>query len=350
MAFEKLADKLAKKSFNSPDFQKNWEVHVQAFGPILEPAFAEDYQSRIHLTAALNLLGKRSAAEGLKKLQLLQNKCKNDSDKAALLFFMGLAFEIAGQQEQMLECYTYSNEYAHRFYLPYLKVAKFYLNGCLYEKAAENFSRAIACFDATGLDAQSRVILGSAYTNYATCLLMMHRYGEAESAIATSKSLCPDAPGRIAVEMPLYAIRGDREQVQRCLEALKEHSPDAYDAMRESADRILSHADPHFFPAEVDEEKVKAFWTWFSGQAEELYTLLEQQKYEEAVNRVVDRLLLTFPFLEEPPYIALGKEEEGYVLELHDLYAAAVMNAFEILQHNCPGPEVLGRIRFVVVH
>lgn len=51
MKKQTLADKLAQKSFNSPKFQESWAVHMQAFGPILEPAFAEDYQARVHLTA-----------------------------------------------------------------------------------------------------------------------------------------------------------------------------------------------------------------------------------------------------------------------------------------------------------
>lgn len=350
MAFETLADKLTKKTFNSPDFQKTWGVHMQAFGPILEPAFREDYQSRIHLTAALNQISNRNVSQGLKKLQSIQNKCRNDADKAALLFFMGLGFEMAGQRDQMLECYTYANEYAHGFYLPYLKVAKFYLNGCMYDRAAKEFPRAIACFDATGLDDQSRVILGSAYTNYATCLLMMHRYEEAEAAITTSKTLYPEAPGRFAVEMPLYALRDDREEAERCLAALKEHSPDAYDSLKETAERILSHSDPHFFPVEVEAEKVAAFWTWFSGKEGELFAMLEREQYEAAVDLVAEELLKAFPFLEEPPYVALGKNEEGYILELQDMYAVAIENAYGILMQNRPETVASEKIRFAVVH
>ena len=345
-----LAEKIAKKTFLSPDFQKSWSGHMAAFGPILEPAFAEDYQSLVHLTAALNLISNRKIGEGLKKLQSLQGKCKNDTDKAALLFFMGVCFEMGGHQEQMLECYTYANEYGHRFYLPYLKVAKFYLNGCIYDKAADNFSRGIDCFTATGLDDQSRMILSSAYTNYATCLMMMHRYEEAETALATSRTLYPDAPGRAATEASLHAIRGNTEQLEVCLAALKDHAPEIWEDVKKTTDRILAHTDPLFYPMELDGGKISEFWQWFAGREAELVSMLDREQYEEAVGSVADQLLEAFPFLEERPYIALGKDEAGYILELHDMYAVAVANAYETLLQSRPGETSDHRIRFVIVH
>ena len=78
MKKETLADKIAKKTFLSADFQKQWAIHMGAFGPILGPAFAEDYQSRIHLTAALNHISRRDVRSGLKKLQQLQEKCETN--------------------------------------------------------------------------------------------------------------------------------------------------------------------------------------------------------------------------------------------------------------------------------
>ena len=348
MAFENLADKLAKKTFNSPDFQKSWAGHMAAFGPILEPAFSEDYQSRVHLTAALNLISNRKIGEGLKKLQSLQGKCKNDADKAALLFFMGVSFEMTGHQEQMLECYTYANEYGHRFYMPYLKVAKFYLSGCAYDKAADNYLQGIQCFSATGPDERDRLILGSAYTNYATCLMMMHRYEEAESALSSSRSLYPDAPGRSATEATLAALRGDQAQADACLELLKAHTPDAWEEVSRTVSRILAGTDPLFFPVELDAEKISGFWQWFAGYEATLQDLLLQEKYEAGVGTVAEHLLQAFPFLEERPYIALGKDEAGYILELHDMYAVSVIHAYKALLQS--RPEAEQRIRFVCVH
>ena len=49
MRKETFADKLARKTFESSAIQKSWQTHMQAFGPILEPTFVNDYQSKIHL-------------------------------------------------------------------------------------------------------------------------------------------------------------------------------------------------------------------------------------------------------------------------------------------------------------
>ena len=204
-----IADKLAKKSFDSPKFQQSWAVHMHSFGPILEPAFEENYPAKVHLTAALNLISSRQLAQGFDKLKQLQKFCETDADKTAFLFFMGVCFEMMGDQENMMDFYCAANEYGHSFYLPYIKVGKSYLSDHAYAPACENFRAAIDCFTAAGLDDQDRRILGSAYTNLATCLLMMHRYDEAQAALTTSRDLCPEAPGRSAVEAPLYALQGD---------------------------------------------------------------------------------------------------------------------------------------------
>lgn len=344
-----LADKLAKKSFESANFQKSWDTHMQAFGPILEPAFVENYQAKIHLTAALNHLANRNPEQAVPKLQQLQKFIETDADKAACLFFMGLYCELSGKQEQMVEMYTYANEYGHRFYLPYMKVAKFYLDGHLYSRAEENYRSAIDCFTGTGLDQRDHLLLGSAYANLASCLTMMHRYEEAETALVTSRSLYADAPGRSAIEAVLYAIRGDSAQVEASLATLKNHAPAAYESVKESTDQILAGTDPLFFAIPVAEEKITVFWDWFAGYSRELKGNLDREEYENALSPVAAKLLETFPFMEEEPYIALGKNDAGYVLELHDMYAVAFVHAYEKLMESCP-EEVTANWQFSVVH
>ena len=138
-----FADKLAKKSFENAQFQKSWAVHMQAFGPILEPAFAEDYQAKIHLTAALNHLSAKNTAQALPKLQILEKHIETEADRTAWLFFMGLYHEISGDADQMLSYYTWANLYGHGFYLPYMKAAKFFLSERAFDRAVENYRAAI---------------------------------------------------------------------------------------------------------------------------------------------------------------------------------------------------------------
>ena len=57
--------------FESAEFalRQSWEVHRQAFGPILEPAFQENPQVRILLINALNHISRREVKRGMELLK-----------------------------------------------------------------------------------------------------------------------------------------------------------------------------------------------------------------------------------------------------------------------------------------
>ena len=349
MKKENFADKMARKAFEKPDVRKSWETHMRAFGPILEPAFADNLQARIHLTAALNHISNRNLAQALMKLKALQKAVVNDADKAALLFCLGLYGEMAGSREQMLAYYTYANECGHRFYLPYLKVAKFYLESRMYREAEANFCKAIDCFRAVSLSDVDKIILGSAYANLASCLTMQHRYDEAEAALKNSRTIWRSAPGRAAAEAVLCAIRGDAPGVEACLGVLKTQGEQYYSAVKKSTDGILEGTDPMFFELPVDEDKIAAFWQWFVGYEEQMKTLLDREKYDEGLTPVARQLLAGFPFLEEIPNVGLGKNEKGYVVELKDYDAVAIAAAYEKLVSACP-EDIKARWQFVIAH
>ena len=123
--------------FESAEFalRQSWEVHRQAFGPILEPAFEENPQVRILLINALNHISRREVHRGMEILKQIKEYCIYDEDKAAWTFFVGLCFEMGGAKEQMLQWYADAGKYHHRFYLPYLKLAKAAHNASQFEKS-----------------------------------------------------------------------------------------------------------------------------------------------------------------------------------------------------------------------
>ena len=138
------ADKKAQKTFNSPQTQQNWAVHMKNYGPILAPAFAEDYQARLHLCAALTHITKKALPQALLKLNSLQKHLVTDADKAAFFFAMGLFCEYAGKYDEMAGLYAQANDLRHTFFLPYLKVAKYALDNRDYSNAEEGYRAAIA--------------------------------------------------------------------------------------------------------------------------------------------------------------------------------------------------------------
>ena len=344
-----FADKMARKAFEKDDVKRSWEIHLKAYGPILEPAFAQNLQARIHLTAALNMISGRNLAGALLKLKSLQKSAANEADKAALLFCFGLYAETAGSQEQMLAYYAMANQCNHKFYLPYLKVAKYYLGGRMCREAEENFRKAIGCFAAVGLSDADKLILGAAYTNLASCLTMQHRYDEARTALDNSAKLCPDATGRAAAEAVLFALDGDEAKVAECLALLKPQGAEVVAAVKKNTDGILARTDPMFFEVPVEDSRIAAFWAWFAGYEAEMKRLLDKEKYDDGLTPVARQLLVAFPFLEEIPNVGLGKNARGYVVELKDYYAVGVAAAYEKLIAACPG-DTAEKWQFVIAH
>lgn len=338
MKKQSLADKMAQKNFNSAEIQKSWANHMKNYGPILKSAFAEDYQARVSLCTALNHITARNLPQALLKLNSLQKHLVTDADKAAFFFAMGLFCEYAGKYDEMAGLYTQANDLHHSFYLPYMKVAKYALDTRDYGTAEKNYRAAIRCFPAALTD-KDKQLLGSAYTNLASCLVMMQRYKDADAALASSRNLLPMFPGRAAPEAILHALRKETAELLSCLTTLKTLTPFAYDAIKKSTDKILVGTEPQFFAVPLKEDNIAAFWRWFSGAENDLKAKLDRQEYDPVISALGDQLLEAFPFLEQRPYVALGKNQTGYVIQLKDMYAVGIIAAYKALVEACP--EVL---------
>ena len=341
-------DKKAQKLLNDPQFQKNWASHMKSFGPILKDAFAEDPQGRVTLCAALtNITGKKQP-QALLKLNSLQKHLVTDADKAAFFFAMGLFCEYAGKFDEMAALYNQANDLNHSFYLPYLKAGKYALDTQDYAVAEKNYRSALRCFPAIPGDKEKQ-LLASAHTNLASCLVMMHRYDEADKALEASRKVMPLFPGRAAPEAILHALRGQSAQLLAALDSLKTMAPFAYDAIKKSTDRILAHTEPQFFTLPLEEEKISSFWNWFAAEEAGLKARLDKQEYEAVMTDIGQKLLETFPFLEQRPSVAIGKNDRGYVIQLKDRYADGIAAAYRKLSDMCSEAIRAGWL-FDIVH
>ena len=133
------------------------------------------------------------------------------------------------------------------------------------------------------------------------------------------------------------------------LESLKTMAPFAYDAIKKSTDRILAGTESQFFTVPVENEKIATFWSWFSGCASELEIKLDKKEYDAVMTSVGEQLLETFPFLEQRPTVSIGKNNDGYVILLKDLYAVGIIDAYGKLLAACP-ETVRAQWLFDVVH
>ncbi len=336
MEKKNMADKLAEKTFNSPEFQKSWKAHMQAFGPILDPAFADDYQARVNLTSALNKIGRRDIKGGIKKLETLHDSCVMNVDKAAWLFFMGLCYEMSGMREQMISCYQQAGEYGHRFYLPYLKLAKCAHSDAAFEAAEYNYHLAIDCLDENLEEEKNRVILASVYTNLASCLTMMHRYIEAEQALEISTQILPVQQGRAATKAILYAAKGDKEKVSLCLEELETQAPQMLSTAQKMTDEILSGEHAHFSEVYVDDAEIGEFWNWFTENESYMIGKLSNREFDEVFRMLQIQLSHLFPFVKRDPDLGVVIEENFVEITFADFFMVSLNSGYNKLLNACP--------------
>ena len=326
-----FADKLAKKTFESEMIQKSWRGHMQAFGPILAPAFVEDYQTKTHLCAALNFISNRDLEKGLNKLKPLQEKCETDADKAAWLFFMGVIFEMAGVEEAMVDCYRQAGEYGHRFYLPYLKVAKAAHGESSFDVAAEYYALGIDCLREGEQNDQSRMVLAAACSNYASVLTMMHRFADAHEMLDASAEAMPVFPGRSGTAAVLFAAEGNWAAADAAMDAFAAEAPELYEQTKKNVDAIRAGTQPHFFVRDVDAQAVADFWTWFAEQEGTIAAYLADECYNELFALVQPKLSELFPFMERGLDLAFQPVEEGIQVIFADYYAVALRKGYETL-------------------
>lgn len=225
--------------------RQSWEVHRQAFGPILEPAFVENQQVRIVLINALNHISRREVKRGMELLKEIHPHCIYNEDKAAWAYFVGLCFEMGGAQKQMLEWYAKSCEIGHRFYLPYLKLAKAAHTAAQFEKARSHYQAAIDCLLEMPEADRDEIILGSAYTNLVSCLTMLHHYPEAVTAWASAQQY-PAQPGADATAAILFAAMGNAEKAAEHIAQLQVKFPAWVAQTQEMTQQILNGTHPAF--------------------------------------------------------------------------------------------------------
>lgn len=336
MKKETFAEKLARKSFESATIQKSWQIHIQAFGPILEPAFVDNYQARLDLTAALNFISNYEFKKGLKKLQLIENICSTDEDKTAWLFCMGLCLEMANIKDGMIAYYQEAGEYGHKFYLPYLKIAKTAHNDAVFEIAKENYVKAIQCLNEDEKDEQKRIILGSAYTNYASCLTMMHRYEEAEEAIRKSIEIVPEQKGRATTEAILQAAMGNPEKAYYYTNVTAVEMPAFYEHTKKTVNDILEKQHPHFSVIASAECAMEMFWEWFVSSEADLLKTLESEDYDTVFQMIQPKLKEVFPFMERDLEFGIEPKEDFYQITFADFFMVSLEQGYKELIEKAP--------------
>lgn len=323
--------KNGKNTFESSAFQKSWAVHTEFFGPILEPAFADNYRAKVDLTAALNLISDRKVKAGIQKLEHIKKHCITDADKAAWFFCMGLAFEIAGNIEGMVDSYTQACTFCNSFYFPYLKIAKAAHQDAVFAVSEKNYRHAIRCLENGPADEKNRQILASVYANLASCLTMMRRYEDAVTAITASKRTLSVFPQRAASEAVLYAAMEQPKSVSACLSLLQEQAPALFESTKQMTEKVLSGSHPQFSPIKCDPTQIDVFWRWFLENESLFYRQLTAEAYDSFFTLLDLHLSPVFPYMNRTLKFGVTPMQDRFKIEMADFFAVALQCGYEEL-------------------
>ena len=338
----------AKKIFYSKEIQVSWQTHALAFAPLLTDAYPEDYAARLILVAALNEISSKNFASATRQLDILETNCTNDTDMAAILLFRGVCCEMEGKKDEMLTYYRKAGDLYPHFYWPYLKVAKMEHKKGRFQTAERNYLAAIRCLDTEKLSMQNKIVLASAYTNYASCLIMMHRPDDAEVALKQSEKVRPRYPDRNATWAMLHAIRGQGEQAEACLKILQKQSPGIHPFAVDSVEAILDKRHPHFFEVDIPQAEIEAFWTSFCRMESYMAEKMRNKEYDTVKDLLQSMLKPHFPFLEYDLAIGLQAQEDTFMVVLPDFYIVALHHAYS--QFLAAKPSLENNWVFILSH
>ncbi len=350
---EKLRDRLAEKSFNDPNFQESWQVHMKAFGPILEPAFKNNIVARIHLTAALNQISRGDCEAGVQTLKKVHPLCQDDADYAAFFYSMGLAAERSGDPPNARQFYIRANQFDHKFYLPYLKVAKEAHTSAVFEIAAENYRKAIDCLNAGDSESipQFHRLCVSARSNLGSCLTMMHLYDEAEALFDEAQNILPSMTDLASPRAILYAAKGDKTKVSEQLALLQKDKSAFLPQISVMTNDILSGKHAHFSALPPERELIAPFWQWFEETEEQLIQALRDQENEKFLSLISEKLRPIFPFMERDLEfgVMFNRDFTQFDVDMADFFAVALREGYQELLAACPD-SLKTRWMFQIVH
>ena len=321
--------------------------------PIEYHAFKENYQARVHLTAALNEISGGKLKKGFEKLKKIEELCENKEDVAAWFFFMGLCFKMAGETGLMVQHFDMAEQAGHKFYLPYLETAKAAHGDAAFDAAEASYKKAIACLDESENDKffgvhSKNTVLASALTNFASCLTMMHHYDEAKEALERAEALLPAQTGRSATKAILCAAMKDEEGVNACLEALKTEAPLMLAQAKQMTDEILAGKNAQFGIVDPVDGGIEAFWAWFSENEEKLFSAVESGETDGFFEAVQPELAKPFAFLKRTPELGIELKDGKVEAVLADFYSVSLAWGYTKLIESCP-EKIKARWSFEIV-
>lgn len=288
---------------NNDSWQKNYEewrrIHANAFGEVFSSAFSENAEAQTQLTAALIKISRREFTVALTMLEELRGVCSSDFDSAAVDYFIGLNYEMLGNESEMTESYEKVREADVRFvfpvlFHPYYRTAKLAQRDSECAKAVFYFRKALEFYDGAVPDERISPSVSQIIYDVATVNLYMHRYDEAERFLALSERYdSSENQHRTYIKAILYAVQGKKEESIGTIAKLNDFQRAQ---CLSTVTAIFDNADLHYCTVVQDRSGFDGFWSYISLHKSELEELARNK--ESDVGRIIsEKLSEVFAFM-----------------------------------------------------
>ena len=290
---------------NNEQFNENYfrwrDVHTKIFGSIFSEAFSESPESQIALTAALMNIANRDPEGAIEKLKSLRGVAEGNSDDTATLnYFIGLSYEMLGEESEMNECYTALLSSDTKFYYPimfhpYYRAAKNAQRAAECTKSERYYKKALSFYDGLELDEDVKASVSQILYELATLNLYMHSYDNSDNLLKLSEQYDPRVNfQRSYVKAVLCALLEREDEMN---EALKGVHPDIKPHCLKTVDLIRSHREMHYFEVEQDRSTHPLFWEKLKSKKESLEKLIAEDRISEVESYISELLTEAFPFV-----------------------------------------------------
>ncbi|MBE6563922.1 MAG: hypothetical protein E7655_01415 [Ruminococcaceae bacterium] len=338
-----------KKLFFSPQVQQPWAVHKQAFGPLLEKVFSDDYTTLIRLVRALSVISQRRFAEGEAFLEEIRSACRSDKDSAVLAFFKGLCREGLGDMHSAFLLFHECNRVDHGLCLAYMKEGRVALMLGRYENAGYAFEKAVDLLEKEPQSVMQRVFLSSCYAQLSSAQTMLFRYEEAVTSMKQAELLHANQPGRCGIKAMLEAAMGNFDNIDAYIAQLRQEAPQISEGYIRQIELIRQGTHPHFFRRPLSKKQIHAFWEHFESKSDALTDAVRRGDDAALQTLLEPELKALFPYIEQKLFVFGERDGDVSVIVLHDLYMTSLSFGMGEVIDACP-IELKKRFRFMVKH
>ncbi len=325
-------DLLLKYALNSKNYNQWRKEHTKMFGEIFSHAFDGNKEAQIHLTAALINTSQRNFEGALLKLNAMESICSNEYDEAVISYFIGLNFELVGNEEKMMEYYEKVKASNTSFvfpmpFHPYYRTAKLAQRDSECSKAVYYYRKALEIYDGRYLDkiksSASQIIY-----DIATVCLYMHEYEECEKYLNLSEKYDPvDNQQRNYVKAILYAVQNRISESNFLAEGMNRFFREYLDPTLRA---IQNGEDLHYCICTQDRSGYTDFWVWMADNKSDLEQLLENDPDE--VKRIIsDKLTELMPFMKRRMDCRIAFSNGTVVLHLKNYSVKTLIAEYEAL-------------------